>query len=402
MTFFQEGETYRGIYQIERVIRFFQGELAIGNRAGQRYYLQHANLQQSVPARSVQQYRYLEHPCLLPYQDVFIENQSIVWIRPYESITPLLHVVSSQEITETKAVQWLKMLLEFQQFCQSKPMPMFVYLDLRNIGVNESGEFRVLFVGLDKYLQPNTLDWGTFLYCMLTGQNLDGPLVRVPSNFPVTKPMNRLISKMLREYQVETVLPHVEQYERSQQASGGLFRRLFSNDKGSNTSFTEPTLKPTPELLISDDPILEGERLQVDSAEEPHENIGAIVHIDEDEGQTNQHEMEDELLTDLVRSESMPSIKISPPRPTYEMDEEIEKANRLIEKHHQMVAEAKAKLASLHREQHHQETATNGLDSIEILDVDSIDLFEDDEQDEQDELAKQFEQFLLYKQDQNK
>lgn len=388
MTFFQEGETYRGIYQIERVIRFFQGELAIGNRAGQRYYLQHANLQQAVPARSVQQYRYLEHPCLLPYQDVFIENQSIVWIRPYESITPLLQVVSSQEITEAKAVKWLKMFLEFQQFCQSKPMPMFVYLDLRNIGVNESGEFRILFVGLEKYLKPNNLDWGTFLYCMLTGQNLDGPLVRVPSNFPVTKPMIRLISKMLREFQVDKVLPHVEQFERSQQASGGLLRRLFSNEKEIHTNSAESDPKPTPELQNSAD-VIKDEPSKVETVENPNESKSTVVHLDESEDQTNQQESEEKSESDLIYSEF--------PRPIHEINEETEKANRLLEKHRQLVTEAKAKLASLKLGQ--EANATSDGDSIE---KDSIDLLEDDEQDEQDKLAKQFEQFLLYEQDQNK
>lgn len=402
MTFFQEGATYRGIYQIERVIRFFQGELAIGNRAGQRYYLQHANLQQAIPVRSIQQYRYLEHPCLLPYQDVLIENQSIVWIRPYEPITPLLHVASSQEVSEAKAVEWLKMLLEFQQFCQSKPMPMFVYLDLRNIGVNESGEFRVLFVGLEKYLQPNNLDWGTFLYCILTGQNLDGPLVRVPSNFPVTKPMNRLISKMLREFEVDTVLPYIEQFERSQQGSSSLFRRLFSNEKANPINSTNSSRIPTSEVQMDTNPNMEDERSKVDLVLELHENMDTLDYDSKGEVQVNQQEANEELEANLARPESMPSIIVSPPRSAHEVDEEIEKANRLVEKHRLLLAEAKEKLATLQSEQQRQEVATSELDTVEILDIDSINLFEDDEQDEQDKLAMQFEQFLLYGQDENK
>ena len=224
---FQVGERYRDLYQIEYVVRFFDGELAVARKGSQRYYLQSSRLEKQAPiSRAIAHYRSFEHPLVIPYEDVYAEDRSIVFVRPYVPILPLREVFANQEVEEAKLVEWGKQLLLLEKDLRAQPMRMYLLLDPGNIGVTEDDEeLKVLFCGTETITaQKNILDWGTFFYSLLSGEPVDKPIQKLPNDFKASKKMMRLIQRSLQNDSPDSVLSHIKQYEKV-----GLLDRLFGS-----------------------------------------------------------------------------------------------------------------------------------------------------------------------------
>ncbi len=231
LSLFHVGEHYRDLYQVEYVVRFFDGELAVARKDSIRYYLQSAHLQRQAPSRAITQYRSLKHPLIIPFEEVYTEERSIVFIRPYVPVQPLREVVSMHEVNEDQVIQWVKQLLVLEKELKSKPMKMYLLLDSRNIGLTEDGELKVFFCGIENITaQPKTLDWGTFIYILLAGEYLEEPIDKVPADFGSSKWLNRLIQRSLGNDSPESVLSHIEHYEKKKEGKG-LFGILFKGER---------------------------------------------------------------------------------------------------------------------------------------------------------------------------
>jgi hypothetical protein len=245
MAFFKVGDIYRQRYLIESVVPFFQGELAIAVYEDNRYYLQSASLNRQAPLRAINQYRNLKLPQVIPYLDVFDEPDMLVFIRPYVEIRPLREVITSQELSEEQVVKWTRELLHVEAVLRSKPMSMYLLLDLRNVGVDSQNNLKVFFCGLEQIMvYESKLDWGTFIYSMLSGQFLDGPILKLPRNFKVSRSMSRLIQKSFKEYSVPAVLEQVEIFE-SKNTSGGILSKLWGDKKEENAELLVPNANQT-------------------------------------------------------------------------------------------------------------------------------------------------------------
>jgi hypothetical protein len=241
MAFFEVGGVYRQKYLIESVVPFFQGELAIAVYEDKRYYLQSASLNRQAPLRAISQYRNLKLPQVIPYLDVFDEPGMLVFIRPYVEIRPLREIITTQELSEEQVVKWVKELLHVEAVLRSKPMSMYLLLDLRNVGIDSQNELKLFFCGLEQIMvYESKLDWGTFIYSMLSGQFLDGPILKLPRNFKVSRPMSRLIQKSFKEYKVPPVLEQVEIFE-NKNTSGGLLGKFWGEKKEENSTLLVPT-----------------------------------------------------------------------------------------------------------------------------------------------------------------
>jgi hypothetical protein len=251
MSLFAVGGLYQGKYLVESVVPFFQGELAIATFNEQRYYLQSAKLHRQAPVRAIAQYLNLQIPQVIAYREVMYEPDMLVFVRPYIAIRPLREVIETQELSEEQVVRWVRDLLHVEAVLQAKPMPMYLLLDLRNVGVTAQNELKVFFCGLDQIMvYESKLDWGTFIYSMLSGQFLDGPIIKLPKNFKVSRPMARLIQKSFKEYTVSPVLEQVELFENKQQTSG-----LLSKLWGDKREETVPILTPNISSPSIDSPI---------------------------------------------------------------------------------------------------------------------------------------------------
>ncbi|MCH5586564.1 hypothetical protein MK805_16620 [Shimazuella sp. AN120528] len=251
MAFFKVGDVYRQKYLIESVVPFFQGELAIAVYEDKRYYLQSASLNRQAPLRAISQYRNLKLPQVIPYLDVFDEPDMLVFIRPYVEIRPLREIITTQELSEEQVVKWVRGLLHVDAVLRSKPMSMYLLLDLRNIGVDSQNELKVFFCGLEQIMvYESKLDWGTFIYSMLSGQFLDGPILKLPRNFKVSRPMARLIQKSFKEYTVPPVLEQVEIFE-NKSTSGGILSKFWGEKKEENNELIVPNAKQKQESMIS-------------------------------------------------------------------------------------------------------------------------------------------------------
>lgn len=229
LSFFAVGDRYRDAYEIEAVFPFFDGEVAIARSGDQRFLLQHAHLKKQAPSRAIQQYRSLDHPLILPYREVYTEERSLVFIRPYEPYQPLYDAIRQQPASEDELIRWGKSLLQMEAYLRSKPFPMYFIIDPRNIGMTAEGKLIVLYCGLRQItaLEPN-LDWGTFFHILLTGEMREEPLDKISADVPLSKPMIRLLQKSLRNQSVDSVLSQLEAYERKKKGKG-LLDRLFGD-----------------------------------------------------------------------------------------------------------------------------------------------------------------------------
>jgi hypothetical protein len=284
MAFFKVGDVYRQKYLIESVVPFFQGELAIAVYEDKRYYLQSASLNRQAPLRAISQYRNLKSPQVIPYLDVFDEPDMLVFIRPYVEIRPLREIITTQELSEEQVVKWVRSLLHVEAVLRSKPMSMYLLLDLRNIGVDSQNELKVFFCGLEQIMvYESKLDWGTFIYSMLSGQFLDGPILRLPRNFKVSRPMSRLIQKSFKEYTVPPVLEQVEIFE-NKNTSGGILSKFWGEKKEESNGLMVPHSKQKQESVVSlsNRPIY---RTEQNSGVSTHQGSGSTTVFTDDQGE---------------------------------------------------------------------------------------------------------------------
>ncbi|MBA4601097.1 hypothetical protein [Thermoactinomyces mirandus] len=269
LSLFHVGESYRDLYQVEYVVRFFDGELAVARKDSFRYYLQSAHLRKQAPSRAITQYRSLRHSLIIPFEEVYTEERSIVFIRPYVPIHPLREVISTHEVNEDQVIQWVKQLLVLEKELKSKPMKMYLLLDPRNIGLTEDDELRVFFCGIEKITaQPKTLDWGTFIYSLLGGEYLEEPLDKVPADFDGSKWLIRLIQRSLRNDSPESVLSHIEYYERKKEGKG-LLGFLFKGEKKVRQKIRETLDQGRKESPSPDEGTSPGTPVSANEAEKP-------------------------------------------------------------------------------------------------------------------------------------
>ncbi|MDR6225856.1 hypothetical protein JOE21_001854, partial [Desmospora profundinema] len=198
MSFFTVGERYRDQYQIETVEPFFQGEWATATVGGEKVYLQHTQLQKPAPPRAIQQYLSLKnHPLILPYTQVFSEERSLVFIRPYVAYRERLNeTVARGGVDEDTILEWVRTLFPVEDVLKEKPLRMYTLLHPSNIGMTEEGQLQILFCGVDGRTLPDpVIDWGNLLYMLFTGHMLDEPIKKLPpeTNFP--KPLGRFIQR---------------------------------------------------------------------------------------------------------------------------------------------------------------------------------------------------------------
>jgi hypothetical protein len=338
---FEVGDVFRGKYLIESVVPFFQGELAIAMYNSQRYYLQSANLHKQAPARAIAQYQNLQLQQIIPYREVIVDADMFVFVRPYIPIRPLREVIENQELSEEQVVRWVRELLHVETVLRAKPMSMYLLLDLRNIGVTSQNELKVFFCGLEQIMvYESKLDWGTFIYSMLSGQFLDGPILKLPRNFKVSRPMARLIQRSFKEYTVPPVLEQVELFE-NKQLSGNILNKFWGDKKEK----TPPLLTPNTNQKSLDSPI--GRSIHRTSETGPHVAIHSMEFIpvlnsdlaqdvDKDQvmiierGTLVNEEDPKNVQVDKVGREDTPVQKeepISTEEPTVEKEKETEKAN---------------------------------------------------------------------------
>jgi hypothetical protein len=230
-SFFKVGERYRDRYAIESVEAFLDGELAVARTdENEWYYLQLTKLKKGTQSRVIQQYLVLDHPLVLPYVEVYTEERFIVFIRPYIALTPLNEQLPVQPWSEEETVRLTRDLVQLERMLNSRPLPMYLVLDPRNIRLTEDGQLKVFFCGVTGYtaLEP-VIDWGTWMYMCMTGQILEEPLAKLPPDRPFSKEMVRLIERSLKRASASQVLSQMETYEKRKN-SPGLLGRLFGGD----------------------------------------------------------------------------------------------------------------------------------------------------------------------------
>ncbi|GAA5343845.1 hypothetical protein [Planifilum fimeticola] len=230
-SFFTVGERYRDRYVIESVEAFLDGELAVARTdENERYYLQLTKLKRGTQSRVIQQYRSLNHPMVLPFAEVYTEERSIVFIRPYTELTPLDEILRMRPWDEEETIRLTRDLLQLEKMLNGRPLPMYLLLDPRNMGLTGDGELKVFFCGVRNYtaLEP-AIDWGTWMYMCMTGQLLEESLTKLPSDRPFSGPVVRLVERSLKKASADQVLSQIEAYEKKKN-SPGLLSRLFGGD----------------------------------------------------------------------------------------------------------------------------------------------------------------------------
>ena len=267
-SFFTVGDRYRDRYVVESVETFLDGELAVARTdENDRYYLQLTKLKRGTQSRVIQQYRSLDHPLVLPFAEVYTEERSIVFIRPYIALTRLDERLKTRPWDEEETIRLTKDLLQLEKMLNSRPLPMYLLLDPRNMGLTGDGELKVFFCGVRNYtaLEP-VVDWGTWMYMCMTGQIPEKPLAKLPPDRPFSDPMARLIEKSLKRASADQVLSQMETYERRKN-SPGLLSRLFGGDNRQRKEKREESLRlppgksarPEPSALSKGKPLF-GER----------------------------------------------------------------------------------------------------------------------------------------------
>ncbi|SDC05892.1 hypothetical protein SAMN04488112_102239, partial [Melghirimyces thermohalophilus] len=250
MSFFNIGELYRDTYHIEHVEPFFEGELAVASAEGKRYFLQHVRLQKPAPPRAIQQYLSLKnHPLIVPYLQVFSEERSLVTIRPYVPFKERLHQrVARGELEEDQIIAWVRSLFPVEKVLKEKPLRMYTLLHPANIGVTETGELQVLYCGVEGRTLPDPkMDWGNLLYMLFSGNLVDEPLKKLPSEADFPKQLAKLIQKSFNR-PAESVASQLDSYLKKRDSTS-LFDQLF---KRSGSAKKEPDSTPSPSAAESD------------------------------------------------------------------------------------------------------------------------------------------------------
>ncbi|SFI57866.1 hypothetical protein [Thermoflavimicrobium dichotomicum] len=214
MSCFRNGEKYRGRYAVEKVVPFFEGELAIAQYEGKRFYLQSAKLARQAPPRAIQQYLSLDHPLVMAYQEVYTEGQYIVSVRPYYAIQPLPHYVAKKGIDEEQFLSWAKQLVDLEQHLKNYNLPMYLLKDPRNIGITSEGKLKVIFCGVEQVTayEPS-IDWGTFFISLLKGKFPQDNVKQAINDLNLSQTLVRFLEKAMNNYQVELVRTLIDSVE---------------------------------------------------------------------------------------------------------------------------------------------------------------------------------------------
>jgi hypothetical protein len=251
LSFFTVGERYRDQYQIETVEPFFLGEWATATVGEEKVYLQHAQLQKPAPPRAIQQYLSLRnHPLILPYTQVFSEERSLVFIRPYVPYRERLDkTVTRGEVDEDLILAWVRSLFPVEEVLKEKPLRMYTLLHPANIGVTEEGRLQVLFCGVDGRTLPNpVIDWGNFLYMLFTRRMLEEPMKKLPPDVDFPKPLGRLIQRSFNR-PARYVSSQLDIYEKRRHSKGVL--DLFRRPVGKKETSASPP--PVPGSSVASD-----------------------------------------------------------------------------------------------------------------------------------------------------
>lgn len=251
MSLFTVGKRYQGEYTVEHVVNFFDGQLAIANFLDERYYLQSVPLIREFTTlefhRFKKLYDELDLELLLPVSDMFLEGDHAVFVYPYEPIQPIRDIVTGSGVSDEEIVGWFQQIVETEIALQSMGIPMYMIRDPRNIGLNTNRELRVIFTGIeDVMLTESTINWGTFFYCVASGEYVEESLKRLPSKHSLSKPVARLVQKSFRAKSLEDLQTIIEQGMKKIQG-GGLIESIFGKKKK-----TEPTQPESSPELTSD------------------------------------------------------------------------------------------------------------------------------------------------------
>lgn len=235
MSLFTVGKRYQGDYYVEKVVDFFDGELAISNFLDERYYLQSVPLVRDFTTlefhRFKKLYNELDLDLLLPVSEMFLEGNQLVFVYPYEPIHPIRDIVMSTDVSDDEIFGWFHKIVETEIALQSMGIPMYLIRDPRNIGLNENRELRVIFTAIeDVILTDSPLNWGTFFYCVASGDYLDESLNRMPTKHSLSRPVARVIQKSFRAKNLQDLYAIVNQAMKRRKG-GGLIESLFGKKK---------------------------------------------------------------------------------------------------------------------------------------------------------------------------
>lgn len=235
MALFTVGKRYQGNYTVEHNVPFFDGELAIANYLDERYYLQAAPLVQEFTTlefnRFKRLYDELDFDLLLPVSEMFSEGTQVVFVYPYQPIQPLRDIVLDTGVEDDQLLNWLHQVIQTEIALQSMGIPMYIIRDPRNIGLTREGELRVIFSGIeDVTYYQSTLNWGTFLYCIASGEYLEESLKKLPPKHALSKPVAKVIQKCLRAKDLQSMLSVIEQSIKKIEGKG-LISSLFGRKK---------------------------------------------------------------------------------------------------------------------------------------------------------------------------
>jgi hypothetical protein len=254
---FRNGVKYKDRYLVEKVVPFFEGELAIAKYDGKRYYLQSAKLQRPASPRVIQQYLMLDHPLVIPYDEVYPDGKYIVTIRPYFAIQPLPQYVASKGLDEDQFIHWASQLLDLDQQLQNYSLPMYLLKDPRNIGISSEGKLKVIFCGVEQVTtyEPS-VDWGTFFISLLKGRIPSGNVKSVIPELHVSSALEKFLEKAIDVQKAEVIRPFIEDFQSNDsqlsKPTSSTFvenRQSLKEKASARPSFVLPKEKSTPSKL---------------------------------------------------------------------------------------------------------------------------------------------------------
>ncbi|WP_149453119.1 hypothetical protein [Pasteuria penetrans] len=208
------GSVYRAHYTIEHVVPFLSGQLAMASAENRRYYLQSVPLRKRSPERMVRQYRSLVHEAWLPVSRVYEESRQLVLVRPFLPLVPLSEVLIRHGKLPVSFVLSLgRQLLDFALLLELQMVPLRLMLDLRNVGMTGDGSFKVLGCTVPRVTEvaEGGLDWGTWFFCLLSGELHDKPMISLPFPIPLRRSLRIFIDKIFGEIDPNRVLGHLEE-----------------------------------------------------------------------------------------------------------------------------------------------------------------------------------------------
>lgn len=270
LSVFTVGKRFMGEYMVEHVVPFFNGELAISKAFDESYFLQLVHLERTVTTIEFERirrlYEELDHPLLIPFYDLFLEQNALVMVYPYQPLQLLPEVVSRSGVEEEQIVGWIKDLIDLEIYLRSRSIPMFYVKDPRNVGLNAQGELKILYSGVDEVTPyPLDLNWGSFVYSIMSGQFLESSLQKMPSKHTLSRPLARLVQKCFKAKSLMSMQAHFDQYLKRKKSKGffsGLFGGLKKEKPASEVKVQEPQpqeteMKPVKKELLLTEPKLD-------------------------------------------------------------------------------------------------------------------------------------------------